>query len=488
VFLENKAKAAAGARAASSRGGNSPRPSEAGSSSNNAARRAILSTAVESDFEDDDYTVPERRGIASVTYSHCCATLLQQPQPLSFEAKEIAPDVYPPPKVVGKPRGTHTPGDSTIMITIPAVQALDDLTQRMQQLLAYQQQLIQALASAEKQTGIPAAAATPSPDAARSSAAHKVWVSEAVAAASSSQENRPAACGTGPGPRRFTSKRGVEYDVQGGRQAGIRSVQEIPNEELSHLLFRFPEVATYFKEAQHMFYFPQGAVDVRTPECSSGMIKHALRDHCADVNLVTAAFAERKGWRVVPTTTSLSTGTDSERKVLETVDTQDAFFHLLPGTPHEMRLRLEETLVVGDTDLFDLLVGNRQMKPVTDSLVQFPSARLIMLPNVLEDPDYTVSVPMTKGPLSPFCAAMRRVAFASVRATTAPGQTDNALTAPLGGELHAANKAALHARSPTLQQQVARQQRGAATRRKRSKKEVRQKTTGHKGQETCRKT
>lgn len=137
-----------------------------------------------------------------------------------------------------------------------------------------------------------------------------------------------------------------------------------------------------------MFYYPQGAVDVRTPECSSGSIPYALRDHCADVNLVTQSFAERKGWRIIPTNTALSTG-----MVIGLIDPQDAFVHILPGTQHEVRLRIEETLVVGDTDLFGLLVGNRQMKPVADSLSQYPTAHLTLSPKTLEEPHYSIRHP-----------------------------------------------------------------------------------------------
>lgn len=99
-----------------------------------------------------------------------------------------------------------------------------------------------------------------------------------------------------------------------------------------------------------MVYYLQGAIVIPTPDCSSGSVKYALKDHCVDVNLVTQAFAERKGWRIVATGTSLSTGTYVDRKVLCTVDTTGAYLHLLPGTEHEVLLRLEETLVVGNTN------------------------------------------------------------------------------------------------------------------------------------------
>ena len=124
-------------------------------------------------------------------------------------------------------------------------------------------------------------------------------------------EQQPTPAAQSQGTQRHTSKRGVLYEVRGEVPLNGRGIQDIPSEERRHLLFRNPEAAAYFKDAQHMFYYPQGAIDVRTPECSSGMVPHALRDHCADVNLVTQSFAERKGWRFQPTSTSLSMGTDA---------------------------------------------------------------------------------------------------------------------------------------------------------------------------------
>ena len=66
---------------------------------------------------------------------------------------------------------------------------------------------------------------------------------------------------------------------------------------------------------------------------------------------------------------------------------------------------------MSNMDLFEILVGNKQMKAVADSLVQYPKAHLLLCPNLLETPDYLIEIPMTKGPLSPFCASTRRVAF-----------------------------------------------------------------------------
>lgn len=71
----------------------------------------------------------------------------------------------------------------------------------------------------------------------------------------------------------------------GASQETTRGIQNIPAQELNYLIFRLPEAAAYFKEAQYVFYYLQGTVDVRTPECSSGSFPHALRDHCTDMNM-----------------------------------------------------------------------------------------------------------------------------------------------------------------------------------------------------------
>jgi len=43
-----------------------------------------------------------------------------------------------------------------------------------------------------------------------------------------------------------------------------------------------------------------------------------------------------------------------------------------------------------------------QMKPVADSLTQYPFAQLHWHPKLIEAPGYILTIPMMKGPLSPF--------------------------------------------------------------------------------------
>lgn len=89
-------------------------------------------------------------------------------------------------------------------------------------------------------------------------------------------------------------------------------------------------INAYFNDVQHMFYYAQGAVDIRTLECRSRSILHA---HFADVHLVSQAFTKRKGWCIISAKTSLSTGTDVGRKVLGTLCTGSGHTGCLPSHP-----------------------------------------------------------------------------------------------------------------------------------------------------------
>lgn len=51
------------------------------------------------EFDYDDYAPSECQSIASVTCSHCISTLLQQAQPMSFEAIKIHTEIYSLPRV-----------------------------------------------------------------------------------------------------------------------------------------------------------------------------------------------------------------------------------------------------------------------------------------------------------------------------------------------------------------------------------------------------
>lgn len=76
------------------------------------------------------------------------ATLLQQAQPLSFEAVEIQAEVYPTLKVPPQVQELLLPEDCRqLTVNIPVAEVLADLTGRFQQLLASQKQLLKAISN-----------------------------------------------------------------------------------------------------------------------------------------------------------------------------------------------------------------------------------------------------------------------------------------------------------------------------------------------------
>lgn len=68
-------------------------------------------------------------------------------------------------------------------------------------------------------------------------------------------------------PAQHVSRHVPRCGAQGARGTRplSRGIQQIPDEECSHLLFRHSEAAAYFNAAQHMLYHLQGVVDIRTP-------------------------------------------------------------------------------------------------------------------------------------------------------------------------------------------------------------------------------
>ncbi|PNH10948.1 hypothetical protein TSOC_002280 [Tetrabaena socialis] len=171
------------------------------------------------------------------------------------------------------------------------------------------------------------------------------------------------------------------------------SSQQIPSQEIPALLDRRPETAQYFKDKHFMFYFPLGAIAFKG---HWGKLV-TLRDHCANVNLIGRSTATRLGLRHRTTKTLLSTSAENNHKVLGELDCDDLWLSILPPTAHEVPLRATQTLLVEDNPLFDLL-GNEQMRPVADSLSQHPKAQIHLYPNLLEAPDYIISLAMSKGP------------------------------------------------------------------------------------------
>lgn len=106
--------------------------------------------------------------------------------------------------------------------------------------------------------------------------------------------------------------------------------------------------------------------------------------------------------------------------------------------------------------MFDLLVGNRQIKPVVHNLVQHPTVKLSFYPNVLEALEYVLSVPVTKGPLRQVCAAICQVEFISTTINEA-----HAARVVGRGELPSSNTPQQPADSETVQPAVAEAQQPA---------------------------
>ncbi|GIL94815.1 hypothetical protein Vretimale_961 [Volvox reticuliferus] len=210
-------------------------------------------------------------------------------------------------------------------------------------------------------------------------------------------------------PVSMSTPTGLPYCVTGEYQAGKRGIQQIPQQEREHLLQRNPTAAAYFKLQQLMFYYPPGAVGIYGLEM--GRLKF-LRDHCADVNIITRKAAQQLRLPLVASKTMLSTSSNPEVSTQEEVNPRGIQLILLPGTQHATALNLTQTLVVDNTLLFDFLVGNEQMHAVADSITQYPTAQLHFLPNLLENPGYVVTIPMSsiKHPAHATAAAFRRTA------------------------------------------------------------------------------
>jgi hypothetical protein len=73
--------------------------------------------------------------------------------------------------------------------------------------------------------------------------------------------------------------------------------------------------------------------------------------------------------------------------MLGEVANEDVTFTLLPNTPHSITINLSQTLVVHDTPLFKLLVGNTQTHPVADALTRYPVPQLHLLPQRARGPE-----------------------------------------------------------------------------------------------------
>ncbi|PNH10929.1 hypothetical protein TSOC_002303 [Tetrabaena socialis] len=179
-------------------------------------------------------------------------------------------------------------------------------------------------------------------------------------------------------------------------QCKVLLAEMIPSEEMAELLASNLAAAGYFKAKQYMFYDPSGGLALKG---FPGKLA-ALRDQCANTSLMSVSAARRLGLTVIKTTTRLTSSSQPDSSALGELDTQGVMITLLPGTPHAVDLPLTQTLVVSDSPLFNYLAGNEQMRSVADYVTQYPTAQLHFKPNIVEAPEHTLAMPMTKGPES----------------------------------------------------------------------------------------
>ncbi|PNG99615.1 hypothetical protein TSOC_014603, partial [Tetrabaena socialis] len=292
------------------------------------------------------------------------ATLTAQQVPLSFEPSEVKPDVYPPPRLATRAtpeRAAYPPAPRAPEATISFPLSLTSL--------------------------------------------HLV---EAVLAFSHAHSNQETADQCNVLLAEMVAKLRNEL---GPSTPPARATQpaNIPSEEMAELLSSNLAAAGYFKAKQYMFYYPSGGLALKG---FPGKIA-ALRDQCANTSLMSVSAARRLGLTVIKTTTRLTSSSQPDSGVLGELDTQGIVVTLLPGTPHAVDLPLTQTLVVSDSTLFDFLVGNEQMRSVADYVTQYPTAQLHFKPNIVEAPEHTLAMPMTKGPESRSTLAVRHVTFCS---------------------------------------------------------------------------
>ncbi|GIL70224.1 hypothetical protein Vretifemale_1071, partial [Volvox reticuliferus] len=216
-----------------------------------------------------------------------------------------------------------------------------------------------------------------------------------------------------------TTPSGVPYCIAGAAGGRVRGIEDIPSSVMGMLLKQDQQAASYFDRKQLMFYYPEAAMQLGAT--AAPQLRY-LRDHCADVNLITRRAAALLGLPIRRTSTGLNTSADQDAEVIGEVETQGIRVIILPGTAHEVQLGLTQTLVVEQAAMYDVLIGNDQMHPVADAITQYPVAQLHVYPNLLEHPKYIVSIPMTtvKLPTKGAIVTHKRVAFVACSSSVNP--------------------------------------------------------------------
>ncbi|PNH10576.1 Retrovirus-related Pol polyprotein from transposon [Tetrabaena socialis] len=382
------------------------------------------------------------------------ATLTAQQVPITFEPSEVKPDVYPPRRLPTRPR--ELPSTAPVpeaTVSFPLCYASLPL---LEAVLAYSQTHVSRAAMdacnsllaevAAKLRGDPGPETSPP---ARTASSHYVPPQATFTAplvqppadltampasqdASENPQDPLAALASDktthfmplPHAMRQGAVGSVSYTISGSCPSS-RSLHQIPDEEMPDLLAANLAAAGYFKDKQYMFYYPSGGIALKGHH---GKLA-ALRDQCANTNLMTASAARRLGFTVIKTSTRLTSSSQPDSGVLGEVDTLGIKVTLLPGTPHAVDLPLMQTLVVPDSPLFDYLVGNEQMRSVADYVTQYPTARLHFKPNIVVAPGHTLAMPMTKGPESKSALAARHVTFCTSTSDASESEQPNSASA-----------------------------------------------------------
>ncbi|PNH08950.1 hypothetical protein TSOC_004454 [Tetrabaena socialis] len=382
------------------------------------------------------------------------ATLTAQQVPITFEPSEVKPDVYPPRRLPTRPR--ELPSTAPVpeaTVSFPLSYASLPL---LEVVLAYSQTHVSRAAMdacnsllaevAAKLRGDPGPNASPSArtDPSRYAPPQATFTAPLVqppaglTATPASQDasedpqdplsalasDRTTHFMPLPHAMRQGAVGSVSYTISGSCTSS-RSLHQIPDEEMPDLLAANLAAAGYFKDKQYMFYYPSGGIVLKGHH---GKLA-ALRDQCANTNLMTASAARRLGLTVIKTSTRLTSSSQPDSGVLGELDTQGIKVTLLPGTPHAVDLPLTQTLVVTDSPLFDYLVGNEQMRCMADYVTQYPTARLHFKPNIVEAPGHTLAMPMTKGPESKSALASRHVTFCTSTCDAAAFEPPNSASA-----------------------------------------------------------
>ena len=232
-------------------------------------------------------------------------------------------------------------------------------------------------------------------------------------------------------PERFTLG-GIQYEVSGLTGTPPRTLAYMSPSEREQALVANPQAAQYLGSPSGMYYFPPEACGLIQAGDSGkgGVIRmSSLRDFAATISLIPTLVAQKHNLSTRPTSTRLSSSVQLGCSVRGELVTDGLSFVLLPNTPHATRIPLTQTLVVDvEPHLFEFLVGNEQGKLLGDGLQSFPSPALHFYPNLIESPDYRVSIPMTPFP------SHKASALASVRAALISAASSSSYS-PVGVEL-----------------------------------------------------